>query len=186
MFCRELIRNNLAVEVVWPIHDLFGFQKDDINICVIRDPYHSLASGIEVGFSEVPESIKEFYMNDIDLMIKDQLPMHLSNYYRFMNRAKDFEYIHPVTFEFLTGEPEKFLADISSKFRIEFSNKRISAEETKSLIKSDSRHSTRAPREKTEFREKLDRIVKNYEPLKHAHQEYLLFKYTIQSTENML
>ena len=41
-------------------------------------------------------------------------------------------------------------------------------------------------RQKTEFRKRVDEFVKNYEPVKHAHKEYLLFRDTIQSTENML
>jgi hypothetical protein len=102
IFCRELLRNNLAAEIVWPLHDLFKFQKNDINICVVRNPYDTLASGIEVGFKEVPEMIQSFYMNNVDLMIQDQLPLHLSNYYRFMDRAKTFDYITPVSFKFLT------------------------------------------------------------------------------------
>jgi hypothetical protein len=186
IFCRELLRNNLAAELVWPLHEITGFQKDDINICVIRNPYDVLASGIEAGFLEIPERIREFYNDNVDLMISDQLPLHLSTYYRFLNLAQKVDYITPVTFKFLTEQPEKFLKLISDKFEIDFLDKRVSAEDTKSLIKSHSGHSTRAPREKTEFREKLDHIVKNYEPLKHAHQEYLLFKDTIQSTENML
>lgn len=185
IFCRELIRNNLAADIVWPIHDLFGFQKDDINICIIRNPYDSLASGIEVGFGEVPEDIRKFYNDDVDLMLKDQLPMHLSNYYRFMNRAQSFDYITPVSFQFLTETPDKFLGYISKKFEIDFKDT-VSAEEVKQQIINEKNHSTRVPREKTEFRKKIDELVKNYEPIKHAHKEYLLFKDTIQSTENML
>ena len=186
IFCRELIRNNLAAQVVWPIHEITGFQKDAVNICVIRNPYDVLASGIEAGFLDVPKEIQEFYMNDVDLMISDQLPLHLSTYYRFLNLAQRLDYITPVSFKFLTAEPEKFLRHISDKFEIEFLDKSVSAEETQSLIKSDSRHSTRAPREKTELRIKLDEIVKNYEPIKHAHKEYLALKDILQSTENML
>lgn len=185
IFCRELIRNNLAAGMVWPVHDLFGFQKDDINICVIRNPYDSLASGIEVGFKEVPEMIQDFYNNDVDLMLKDQLPMHLSNYYRFMDRAKYFDYITPISFEFLTGKPEKFLQHISDKFDIPF-KANISAEEVKAQIANEKNSSTRVPRDKTEFRKKIDELVKKYEPVKHAYAEYLLFKDTIQSTENMI
>lgn len=186
IFCRELLRNNLAAELVWPIHEITGFQKDDINICVIRNPYDVLASGIEAGFLEVPQGIKDFFMNDIDLMISDQLPLHLSTYYRFLNLSKKLDYITPVSFKFLTEDPDKFLAYIANKFEIDFLDKSVSAEETQSLIKSDSRHSTRAPREKTELRKKIDEVVKNYEPVKHALQEYLILKDILQSTENML
>jgi hypothetical protein len=185
IFCRELIRNNLAADIVWPVHDLFGFQKDDVNICVIRNPYDSLASGIEAGFLDIPQHIRDFYMDDTDLMISDQLPLHLSNYYRFLDRAKDFDYITPVSFKFLTEQPEKFLQYISNKFQIPFKDN-ISAEEVKTQIANEKNSSTRVPREKTEFRKKIDDLVKNYEPIKHAHQEYLLLKDVLQSTENMI
>jgi hypothetical protein len=185
IFCRELLRNNLAAEIVWPLHDLFKFQKNDINICVVRNPYDTLASGIEVGFKEVPEMIQSFYMNNVDLMIQDQLPLHLSNYYRFMDRAKTFDYITPVSFKFLTEQPDKFLNYISTKFEIDFKGN-VSAEDVKLQIAREENHSTRVPREKTEFRKRVDEFVKNYEPVKHAHKEYLLFRDTIQSTENML
>jgi hypothetical protein len=186
IFCRELIRNNLAADIVWPLHDLYGFQKDDVNVCVIRDPYDSLASAIEVGFFDVTDYIKDFYNNDIDLMINDQLMWHLSNYMRFLNLSEKFIYITPVTFDFLTNRPDAFLKYISNKFEIDFLEKSVSAEETKTLIKSDSRHSTRAPREKTDLRKKIDDIVRDYEPVKYAYQEYIRLVDTIQSTENML
>jgi hypothetical protein len=188
IFCRELIRRNIKAEIVWPRHDLFGFQRDNINICVIRNPYDVLASGIEVGFRDVPKDIRDFYLDDEDLMISDQLPLHLSVYYRFLNLAKKLDYITPVSFKFLTEDPDKFLEYIAAKFDLEFKDDsdRVSAEDIKSHIKNEIKHSTRAPREKTEFRKKIDDIVKNYEPIKHAHQEYLLFKDVLQSTENML
>jgi hypothetical protein len=151
-----------------------------VNICVIRSPYDSLASAIEVGFFDVTDYIKDFYGNDIDLMIQDQLMWHLSNYMRFLNLAEKFDHIDTVSFKFLTEEPDQFLNSVSEKFEIDFLKNRVSAEETKSLIKSDSRHSTRAPREKTELRTRIDKIVKNYEPVHYAHKEYLIFKNTIR------
>ena len=193
IFCRELIRRNIKAEIVWARHDLFKFQRDDINICIIRDPYDVLASGIEVGFRDIPKDIRDFYLDDEDLMISDQLPLHLSVYYRFLNLAKKLDYITPVSFKFLTEDPDKFLEYIASKFDLEFKDtgpnhdlNRVSAEDIKKHIRNEVAHATRAPREKTEFRKKIDDIVKNYEPVKHAYKEYLLMTDLLQSTESML
>jgi hypothetical protein len=155
IFCRELLRNNLAAHTVWPLHNLFGFQKDDINICVIRNPYDTLSSGIEAGFLEIPQHIRDFYMDDTDLMISDQLPLHLSNYYRFMNLAQKLDYITPVSFKFLTEDPDGFLHYISKKFKINFLENGLSPEEVKTQILNNQTQSTRVPRDKTELRKKI-------------------------------
>jgi len=186
IFCRELIRNNLKAEIVWPWHDLNGFQQDDINICIIRNPYDVLASGIEVGFTSIPDEIRDFHNNDEDAMLSDQVVWHLYHYHKFLKLAQTEEYITPVSFQFLTEEPEKFLSFISNKFDVDFKESRMSAEEVKNKIKEEVEHMTRAPREKTDFRKKIDEIVKNHDPVKHAYEKYLLLTDILQSTENML
>jgi hypothetical protein len=186
IFCRELLNHNLEAELVWPKHNLLGFQKNDVNICVIRNPYDVLASGIEVGFKDLPKEIEEFFMGDVDLMISDQLPYHVGNYYRFLNFAKKVDYVTPISFEFLTEQPDKFLQHISQKFDIPFRKNLVTSEEVKAIISRHEDQSTRVPREKTDFRKKIDEVVKKYKPVENLYSEYILFKDTIQSTENML
>lgn len=186
IFCRELIRNNFDVRIVWPLHYVEKFQKNDINICVVRNPYDAISSSFEVGYQFMPEEYKEFYMDDIDFTLSLVVPRHLSDYYRFMAASKRLDYVTPVSFEFLTEQPDKFLSHISKKFDLAFKPQYKNADIVKSLIANTPETSTRVPREKTEFRKKIEEHVNNYEPIKHAYQEYLLYKEDIQSTENML
>lgn len=173
IFCRELIRGNIESEIVWPRHRAMGFQKDDINICLIRDPYDVIASAVEVGFEEVPEEVKDFYNNDEDTMIYDQMIWHLMKYFRFLNLAQRMDYITPVSFKFLTEEPDKFLESIAEKFELNFKANRLSVEDVKTNIRNEKEHMTRVPRDKTDFRKKIDEVVRNYEPIKLAHEEYV-------------
>jgi hypothetical protein len=186
IFCRELMRNNFEAQIVWPRHHLEKFQKDDINICVVRNPYDVLASGFEADYYFMPEQYKDFYMNDFDFIINCQMPRLLSDYYRFMVACKKLDYVTPISFEFLTEQSDKFLNHMSKKFDITFKPNYKTAETIKDQIANQSEISTRVPREKTELRKKVDEYVNNYEPLNHAYKEYLVYRDAIQSTENML
>lgn len=191
IFARELIRNNLKAEMIWPLHKLDGFEKDSVNICIIRNPYECLASGLEAGFKDKDSRNQEeldWYARDPYNATLTVLPFTLKIYNEFLDACENLEYVTPISFEFLTQHPEKFLKYVSEKFNIDFraDSERSSAEETKIQIASHETHGARVPRETTEMRKIMDPVVSEYPEVKDAYDRYLILKNTIQSTENML
>jgi hypothetical protein len=191
IFARELIRNNLKAEVIWPLHQLDGFKEDSINICIIRNPYECLASGLEAGFRDKDSRTQEeldWYDRDPYNATLTVLPFTLKIYNDFLDACENLEYVTAISFEFLTENPEKFLKYISEKFKIDFrpEQERVSAEDTKLMIASNESHGTRVPRETTEMRKIMDPVVSEYSEVKDAYDRHLILKNTIQLTENML
>lgn len=186
VFCQNLLLRNLDLELKWINHNILGFEKYANNLFILRNPYDVIASGIEIRFEDGSEDYESGFMDDIDFRIKDKMILHVANYQRFINMAQHYDYITTVSFEFLTKQPDKFLNFVSDKFDIPFAEKRHTAEDVIWQIANNKEIATRVPREKTELRKKIDLAVHNYEPLKHTYEEYILFRDTIQSTENML
>jgi len=191
IFARELIRNNLKAEMIWPLHQLDGFKNDTVNICMLRNPYDCLASGLEAGFIDKDLRTQEeldWYISDTHNAALTVLPYTLEIYHKFLDACRDLEYVTPITFEFLIDYPEKFLKYISEKFEIDFvpESQRMSAEDTKLLIASNESHETRVPRNTTEMRKIIDSVVREDIAVQRAYERYLVLKDSIQSTENML
>ena len=191
IFARELIRNNLKTEMIWPLHQLDGFKKDTANICMIRNPYDCLASGLEAGFIDKDLRTQEeldWYISDTYNAALKVLPLTLEIYHKFLDACRDLEYVTPISFEFLIEHPEKFLKYISKKFEIDFvpESQRVSAEDTKLLIASNESHKTRVPRNTTEMRKIIDSVVREDLAVQRVYERYLVLKNTIQLTENML
>lgn len=185
VFCQHLIQQNLVAEIKWVNHDILGFEReaDSINIFILRSPYEVVASGIEIRFNDASEDHQSGFSDDVDFRIKDKIILHLGNYHRFINMARHYDSVTPVSFELLTKDPDGFLEYISKKFDIPFKKDRRSAEQIKEDIKGVKDVSTRVPREKSDFRKKIDLAVKKYEPLKHAYGEYILLRDEIQKDE---
>jgi hypothetical protein len=191
IFARELIKNNLKVKLIWARHALNELNPEGINICIIRDPYDCLASGIEVGFIDKnhrsQEQINYYASNTFESTLK-VLPRHLQNYYEFLDACTNLKYVTTISFELLKNDPEKFLKYISEKFEIGFkdSKNRVSAENTKIQIANDPNHGTRVPRDTTRLRKDIDVVVRGYGPIEHAYKKYIILRDNIQLTENML
>jgi hypothetical protein len=129
---------------------------------LLRNPYDVIASGIEIRFLDTAnEKNQSRFFDDVDFRIQDKIIRHLSEYNRFMNLAKRYDNeITTISFEFLTKTPDKCLEYVSKKFDIPFNETRWSDERIKEDIKNSEHAPTRVPREKSEFRKKIDLAVK--------------------------
>jgi hypothetical protein len=188
VFFQHLVQRNLNVDIKWSNHNLLGFEKNQDNIFLLRDPYDVIASGIEIRFiNTANEEDQNKFFDDVDFRIQDKIIRHHSEYNRFMNMAKWFsDEITTVTFDLLTKNPDKLLEFISKKFEVSFNESRHSAERVKKQIQDNKDISTRVPREKSDFRKKIDLAVRDHAPLENTFKEYILFRDKIQSTENMV
>jgi len=181
-FTRSLIRKNLYADITWGIHDIFQFDKNEINLCILRNPYDSISSAVEQGF--IVKEYNQDYYKDLDHFIIDSINANIYNYYSFISAYNFLDFVDFVDFDFVTNKPEIFLNYISEKFKIKLKEKRISAEEIKKELADPTyKVNTRTPREQTEIRKKINNIVENYDPLKNLYKEYILIKEKLQLTE---
>jgi hypothetical protein len=176
-FCRDLIWKNFKnVEVIWVSHDVGGFEKDQANICIIRNPYDALASGIESGFTDTVEYQASIF-NDIEGSTINTLPERVNNYNAFLRVCQNNDYITSINFELLINQPEEFLNYISKKFNLDFkkSTARTSGEDLKSKLSNDGQYRTITPRAKNKLREGIDSVIKNDKSVGECYTNYMAF-----------
>lgn len=177
-FGRDLIWGNFKdIDVVWVIHEVGGFEKDQANICIIRNPYDALASGIESGFTDTVESQALIFNENAESSTIDTLPEQVKNYNDFLTVCQNSDYITSITFELLAERPEEFLKYVARKFDLNFKKEtaRTSPEELKSKLSNDGRNRTITPREKNKLRKSIDSIIKNDDSVKESYLDYLSF-----------
>lgn len=185
VFCQHLLRNNLKVNVRWVYHDIDQADKDGINLVFIRNPYDNVASGLEVLFEEVSEEQRNEFISNPRRII-NRVQNTLQSNQKYINHAKKFDYITPVTFEFLTNTPDKFLKYISEKFDIEYLDKSLSNQSVEQYISKMGISANRMPREKSDFRKTIDYYVNRSPAVAKAYEEYIEYRDILQLTENML
>ena len=189
VFCQHLFKKNLNAQIKWLNHESLGFdnRENAHNIFLLRNPYDVIASGIEIRFLDTVNEEQSRFFDDVDFRIQDKIIRHLSEYNRFMNLAKRYDNeITTISFEFLTKTPDKCLEYVSKKFDIPFNEERWSDERIKEDIKNSEHVPTRVPREKSEFRKKIDLAVKENGLLQYTYEQYVLFRDQVQLTENMV
>ena len=177
-FGRDLIWKNFKdINVVWVSHELGGFEKDQANICIIRNPYDTLASGIESGFTDTVESQALIFNENAESSTIATLPDQVKNYNDFLTVCQKSDYITSVTFELLTERPEEFLKYVARKFDLNFKKEtaRTSPEELKSKLSNDGKYRTITPREKNKLRKSIDSVIKNDNSVKESYVNYLSF-----------
>lgn len=185
IFCQKLIKYNLKAKLGWTNHDIELSDKNGINILILRDPYKATASGLELQFDTFNEKEKEMF-NKYPEFIDNKINAIVQGYESRLEYAKKFDYIYPVTFEFLTQNSEKFLDYISKKFDIPYLETRVGAEEILNKISLTKDLYNRAPRDKSDLRKRIDYYVKYHESLIEPYKRYIEYIDILQSTENML
>lgn len=177
-FCRELMWENFKdIDIFWVIHKVGGFEKDQANICIIRNPYDALASGIESGFTDTSESEALIFNKNPESCTIATLPYGVKYYNDFLSVCQKNDYITSITFELLTERPEEFLKYVAKKFDLNFKEEteRTSSKELKAKLSNDGKHRTITPREKNKLRESIDSVIKNDDSVKESYADYLSF-----------
>jgi hypothetical protein len=185
VFCQHLLRNNLKVNIRWVYHDIDQADKDGINLVFVRNPYDNVASGLEVMFEEVSEEQKKEFISNPGRII-NRVQSTLQSNQKYIDHAKKFDHITPVTFEFLTKTPDKFLKYISEKFDIEYLDENLSGQSVEQYISKMGVSANRMPREKSDFRKTIDYYVYRSPSVAKAYDEYIEYRDVLQLTENML
>jgi hypothetical protein len=179
MFCQYLMENNLHFKIRWVEHNPELFDKDGLNILLLRNPYQTIASGLEVMFDDLEDDQKKYYIKNLQSSFDQSIKLQLDNYNIFLDKAKQHEYITTVGFKLLTEQPDLFLDKISKHFDIPFKENRMSAEDVKKEMQFVKKIGDRLPREASEIRKEINIAVNNYEPIKNVYDKYIDFKLSI-------
>lgn len=176
MFCQYLMTENLNFKLRWPNHDANLFDKDGLNLCILRNPYQTVASGIEIELVSMKKQHQDIALNNIDFFINKNMDDHIDRYNKFLYNSQNFDYVNSVDFEFLIKEPDQFLKNVSKKFDIHFRKDRLSVKEVKDMMKNDVGLASRLPREVSELRKKIDEAVNKSVKLNACYNKYIEYK----------
>jgi hypothetical protein len=185
IFCQTLIKYNLKASLGWVDHDIDRADKNGINIFILRDPYKTVESGLELQFDTYTQDVKNLFHRE-PKFVDNKIRAITEMYIKMMDHSKKFDYIYPVTFEFLTENSEKFLDYVSKKFEIPYLDTRVSAEEVIHKISLKKDLYNRVPRDKSDLRKKIDYCVKHNDALVEPYKQYIEYRDILQSTENMI
>lgn len=176
MFCQYFMKENFEMLLRWVDHDPNLFDKNGINICIIRNPYATIASGVEVNFNSLNENQKETFLKHLDISINHSILGHLNTYNLFLDSVQKLEYVTPVGFNLLTQEPDLFLDRVAKKFDLTFKENRASAEDTRKKMRSIENLKDRLPREYSPLRKEIDIAVNNCDAIQAAYKRYIDIK----------
>ena len=182
VFCQHLMDRGLRINIKWGWHDIEKFDESIPNIFILRNPYDSIAHALQTRAAELKET---FDQNPEDF-INDYIPTMADDYIQFLNKAKTSDYIKTVTFEFLTQKSDEFLHSLGKEFDIDVRPNRFTAEQIIEAMEKDPFVADKTPREKSDARKTIDSILITNDLLKDLFDQYVDYKTTIQSTENML
>ena len=176
MFCQYLMTESLNFKLRWVDHDANLFDKDGLNLCILRNPYQTVASGIEIELVSMEKQHQDIALNHIDFFINKTMDGHIDTYNKFLYTSQNFDYVNSVDFEFLIKEPDQFLKDVSKKFDIQFRKDRLSVEEVKDMMKNGVGLASRLPREVSELRKQIDEAVNKSVKLNTCYNKYIEYK----------
>lgn len=175
VFCQKLIKYNLKANLRWVNHDIKQADKNGINILIVRDPYKSIASALEIQFETFTEKEKLIFFGSEEF-VNNKVEALVETYNNRLEHSKKFDYITPVSFELLTNQSDKFLEYISIKFQIPYLDTRLSADEVKKQLSLKKDLFNRVPRETTNLRKLIDSQVYKNKAVAEAYSEYIKYK----------
>jgi hypothetical protein len=176
VFCMYLLRNYLKVDTIGVNHDPYGFKENYLNLFLLRNPYDSIASGIEVYMLD--KNITK------ELEIIKLLSGNIQDYLTFIEESKK-DYISAYTFEFLTKDTGNFLKSVADRMQLQYKDTYTGKVDSKQLLDTMNVFTpqSRIPREKSKLRYKIDDLVSGSDDVKEAYSKYVEYRDILQSTE---
>ena len=166
-FAVDLIKSNFKINVDSIGHDLEIFESGAFQICIIRNPYDSVASGTErwvdtAGHKPFEGNPHVVSISDID-GVKDCMHWEQKRYIDLLKNIESFENVKFVSFELLTNNTSAFLEEVRSFFEIENTLVGSSAEQSIKNI-ADSENANRAPRDLSKERSVINGLLEELYP----------------------
>jgi hypothetical protein len=161
------------IKYVNSYHEYDFFDNKMYNVALLRNPYDSVASGIELGIKYIDKNQVKYNLKKIlDTMIYQKI----KDYEWFLNtlNKEDNSYIMSYTFDSLIKNPENFLIKFKDMFNVnlkDFDTNSLS-KNTLEEMKKNEFEKIRVPRETSEMRSIINKAVLDSEPMKDLFAEY--------------
>ena len=187
-FARAALHNINCPSIIKHEYQLLDSVKN--NIFILRNPYDSILSAIELLFLNNKKLIPESgtHNEQIDQVINDQFKRYL-NYFNNYSNGK----VYAVSFESLTSNPKKFVENVALKFNKKFDKNKFDLLSQESVMKTLIENSPERapfrndnPRKKLDIREETKVYLSKDTKIQNLYPIYLQHKDVIQSTENMV
>jgi hypothetical protein len=187
-FARAALHNIDCPSIIKHEYQLLNSEKN--NIFILRNPYDSILSTIELLFLNNKKLIQESgtHNKQIDQVIDSQIARYLNYLTNYSN-----ENVYAVSFEFLTSNPKKFVENVTLKFNKKFDKNKFDLLSQESVMKTLIENSPERapfrndnPRKKLDIREETKIYLIKDTKIQNLYPTYLHHKDILQSTENMI
>jgi hypothetical protein len=154
-------------------HDYNFFDNKMYNVALLRNPYDSVASGIELGIKYIDKNQVKYNLKEV---LNTMIYKKIKDYEFFLDtlNKEDNSYIMSYTFDSLIKNPEEFLIKFSNKFNInlKYFNKELLSKNILEEMKKNEFQKIRVPRETSEIRKIINEAVYNHESMKDLFIKY--------------
>jgi hypothetical protein len=178
---------NLNCSVLPTNHSINKLRDKDTNrIFLLRNPYHAVASAVELEISNLKkQKMYAIERRQQENQIKESAANYIESYRLFVEEAKNNKDVVSFTFEFLTQQTEGFIEKVIKAFDIKSKDYVFNKDYSLDNIKNQSLPGRdRAPREKSETRILIDEVVSNMDQIKPVYNIYLSYKEEIERNQN--
>ena len=186
-FAMYLLNKTLNCQIESLSHESRDLNKNGNQVFLLRNPYDCISSAIERHLDTVnTDSLEDeiININNIDDLV-NEMNLYTNEYYSFLKKAKNKKILFSSTFEFLTLNPIGFVKKASKFFDIEIDHSHLNSNLSLEIFDGikKSKLANRAPRDKTESRNKIDDLVRNNVDINLFYKEYIEYRDILQSTE---
>jgi hypothetical protein len=154
-------------------HDYNFFDTKMFNIALLRNPYDSIASSIELEIKKIDENQVKYNLKKVLSCLIDN---NIKDYEQFLNKLNEEEnsYVMSYSFDSLIKNPKDFLIKFSNRFNVDLKNfnKELISKNILEKMKKDEIQRVRVPRETSEIRSIINKAVLDSEPIKDLFAKY--------------
>jgi hypothetical protein len=172
-FAHQMIEEYTNCKHVNSHHDYNFFDTKMFNIALLRNPYDSIASSIELEIKKIDENQVKYNLKKVLSTLIDN---NIKDYEQFLNKLNEEKnsYVMSYSFDSLIKNPEDFLIKFSNRFNVDLKNfnKELISKNILEKMKKDEIQRVRVPRETSEIRSIINKAVLDSESMKDLFAKY--------------
>jgi hypothetical protein len=172
-FAWKMLEEYTNCQHVNSYHDYNFFDTKMFNIALLRNPYDSIASSMELEIKKINQNEVKYNLKKIlDGLIENNVGDY-KQFLNILNKEKNKD-VMTYTFDSLIENPENFLIKFSNRFNVDLKNfnKELISKNILEKMKKDEIQKTRAPRETSKIRCVINEAVLNNEAMKDLFVKY--------------
>lgn len=172
-FAWKMLEEYTNCQHVNSYHDYNFFDTKMFNIALLRNPYDSIASSMELEIKKINQNEVKYNLKKIlDGLIENNVGDY-KQFLNILNKEKNKD-VMTYTFDSLIENPENFLIKFSNRFNVDLKNfnKELISKNILEKMKKDEIQKTRAPRETSKIRCVINEAVLSNEAMKDLFVKY--------------